>query len=105
MRTLNHFGIPTDIPKEGEAYLSDLKLYVTDISSSPNKIEFLRFEADSPMPDLIKKQAHIAYVVDDIDAEMAGKPVLWPKTVMSDELTIAFIEEEGIAIELMLCAQ
>ncbi len=101
MRTLNHYGIPTDVKKEGEIYSPDMKLHMTDYNSSPNRIEFLRFDADSQMPELLKTHAHIAYVVDDIDAEMAGKPVVLPKTVLSDELTIAFIEEEGIAIELM----
>jgi len=32
---------------------------------------------------------------------MKGKKVLMEKTVCSPELTIAFIEEEGIALELM----
>ncbi len=101
MRTLSHFGIPTSIPKEGETYSEGMKLHLTDYNNSANKIEFLRFDSDSEMPELLKTHAHIAYIVDDIDAEMAGKPVVMEKTVLSDELTIAFIEEEGVAIELM----
>lgn len=102
MRTFNHFGIPTTVIKKGETYSPDMKLHLTDYNvGSKNKIEFLRFDADSEMPELLKTHAHIAYVVDDIDAEMEGQVVVMPKTVLSDELTIAFIEEEGIAIELM----
>lgn len=102
MRTLSHFGIPTTISKETETYSPDMKLYLTDYSQSENKIEFLRFDTDSEMPELLKTHAHIAYLVDDLDAEMEGKTIVMPKTVLSDELTIAFIEEEGVAIELML---
>lgn len=101
MRTLDHFGVPTNVVKENENYSPEMKLHLTDYSQSPNRIEFLRFDADSEMPELLKTHAHIAYVVDDIEAEMAGKPVVMPITKLSDELTIAFIEEEGIAIELM----
>lgn len=102
MRKLSHFGIPTTVVKEGETYSPDMKLHLTDFNvGSANKIEFLRFDADSEMPELLKTHAHIAYEVDDIDAEMEGKPVVMEKTVLSDELTIAFVEEEGIAIELM----
>ena len=53
-----------------------LKVWLTDYSKSPNRIEFLKFEEGSCLPELVQKQGHIA-------------------------LTIAFIEEEGIAIEIM----
>ncbi|MFI3294619.1 MAG: hypothetical protein R3Y19_01210 [Rikenellaceae bacterium] len=101
MRKLSHFGVPTTIEREGETYSPDMKLFLTDYEQSPNRIEFLRFDADSEMPELLKTHAHIAYVVEDIVAEMEGKPVVMPITKLSDELTIAFVEEEGIAIELM----
>ncbi len=101
MRKLNHFGIPTTIQKEGEMYSPDMKLHMTDYEKSKNRIEFLRFDSDSEMPELLKTHAHIAYEVDSLDEEMAGKPIIMDKTKISDELTIAFIEEEGIAIELM----
>lgn len=101
MRKLSHFGVPTSVVKEGENYSADMKLFLTNYEESPNRVEFLRFEADSQMPELLKTHAHIAYVVEDLEAEMEGKPVVLPITKLSDELTIAFIEEEGIAIELM----
>lgn len=53
------------------------------------------------MPEKIQQLAHIAYEVDDLDGELAGATVLLPKTVVNEHLTIAFIEEEGIALELM----
>lgn len=102
MRKPNHYGIPTTIPREGEMYSEDMKLFMTDYNTSPNRIEFLRFDADFEMPDILKTHAHIAYEVDSLEEEMAGKPVIMAPTVLSSELTIAFVEEEGIAIELML---
>lgn len=101
MRKLNHIGIPTSTPQPGEVYSADMKLFLTDYEQSPNRIEYLRFEADSTMPEILKSAPHIAYVVDSIESEMEGKTVVMPITKLSDTLTIAFIEEEGIGIELM----
>ncbi len=102
MRKLNHIGVPTPISQPGEFYNEGLKVYLTDFTKSPNRLEFIRVGNEkSPLHELILTHTHLAYEVDDLDAEMAGKKVLMDKTVCSDELTIAFIEEEGIALELM----
>ena len=63
MRELSHFGIPVAEKMEGMAYLEDLKVHITDHAQSPNKLEFLYFESDSPMHSLIQSRAHIAYNV------------------------------------------
>lgn len=105
MRELHHIGIPTSKTQENETYLEGAKLYVTDADSSPNKIEWLRFEADSPMPDLLKTTAHIAYKVDDIATEMAGRDVLLEPFSPMDGVTVAFVIEEGAPIELMHVAE
>lgn len=101
MRKINHIGIPVSEPVPGEVYNEGMKVFLTDFAESPNKIEFLRFDEDSWMPEKIQKLAHIAYEVTDLDSELADAKVLLPKTVVNDHLTIAFIEEEGIALELM----
>lgn len=101
MRTINHFGIPTTESKAGETYAEGMKLYLTDYTKCPNRIEWLRFDSDSWMPELIQKQAHIAYNVTDPKAEMEGKKILLPPTELGGGAWIAFIEEDGVAIELM----
>ena len=101
MRKINHFGIPTTTPQPGEVYVEGLKVWLTNFNESPNKIEYLRFEEGSWMPELIQKVAHIAYEVDDLAAELDGAKVLVEPMPGGENLTIAFIEEEGIALELM----
>lgn len=101
MRTLDHIGIPTNEPQAGEMYNEGMKLYLTDYSKSPNHIEWLRFDADSWMHERLQKHAHIAYQVTDPEAEMRGKTVLLPPTDCGDGKWIAFVEEEGIGVELM----
>jgi len=101
MRTFNHVGFLTSEQKEGAVFNEGLKVWLTDFSKSPNKIEFLKFEEGSCMPELIQKQAHIAYVVPNMEEALKGAKVLFGPAAVNESLTIAFIEEEGVSIELM----
>lgn len=101
MRTFNHIGIVTTEQKEGAMLNEGLHVWLTDYSKSPNKIEFLKFEAGSCLPELVQTQAHIAYTVPCLEEELKGKNVIFGPAVCDEHLTIAFIEEEGIAIEIM----
>jgi len=100
-RELHHIGIPTTEPKEGEDYMADAKLYYTNVDDSPNKIEWLRFEEGSPMPELLQKSTHISYVVPDMKEAMEGKEVLLAPFQAAEGLMVAFVVEEGIPIEFM----
>ena len=101
MRKLDHVGIPTSIVQPGENYLETAKLFITDYSKSPNRIEWLRFESGSEFPELIQTTTHIAYQIEDLEAELKGKTILIAPFSPKEGLTIAFIEEEGAPIELM----
>lgn len=102
MRTLNHFGIPVNYKPEGATYNEGLNVWLTDFSKSENKIEFIYHESgDSPLPEKVLTTAHIAYQVPSLSNAIEGQKVIFGPAVCDEHLTIAFIEEEGIAIELM----
>jgi len=101
MRTFNHVGLITSEQKEGAVYNESLSVWLTDFSKSTNKIEFLKFEESSCLPQLIQKQPHIAYSVPDLEEALKDCKVLFGPTAVNEQLSIAFIEEEGISIELM----
>lgn len=101
MRTFDHIGIVTTEPVEGEMYNEGMKVYLTDYTKSPNRIEWLRFDKDSWMPREIQTSTHMAYQVTDPEAEMKGKKIIMEPTDCGDGNWIAFIEEEGIPVELM----
>ncbi len=101
MRELHHIGIPTNIPQNNENYMAGAKLYVTDAGESPNRIEWLRFEEGSPLPELLKTTSHIAYKVENLKEAMAGKQILMEPFSPVPRLTVGFIVEEGAPIELM----
>jgi len=101
MRTFHHFGIPSSQQHDDETYLADSKLHITDAGKSPNKVEWLRFEPGSSMPQMLKDLPHIAYQVDDLAAELEGKDVLMEPFSPMEGVTVAFVIEEGVPIELM----
>jgi len=101
VRELHHIGIPTTEVKPNEVYMADAKLYITEIDDSPNKVEWLRFEEGSPMPELLRRSPHIAYVVPSIEQAMAGQEVLLPPFSPKEGMTCGFIIEEGLPIEVI----
>ncbi len=105
MKKLHHIGMPTKVKKANEKYLADAKVFITDADDSDHRIEWLRFEAGSPMPRLLQTTTHIAYVVDNIEKEMKGKKVLAKPYSPVKGLTVGFIVDEGVPIEFMQVAK
>lgn len=101
MKQFSHIGIPSTVVREGETYLEGAKLHVTDFAASENKIEWLRFEDGSPMPEQLQTVAHVAFMVDDLAEAMAGKDVLLEPFEPMEGLRVAFILDDGAPVEFM----
>ncbi|MDR2441557.1 MAG: hypothetical protein LBE12_19520 [Planctomycetaceae bacterium] len=95
-----HFGVPTTQEKNWSGYIADLGVHVTDPGADIFGIEWLKFDADSPMHELIKTKSHTAFAVDDLDAALAGKEIILPPYSPAPGFRIAFIDYEGAIIEL-----
>ena len=101
MRKFNHVGIVTREDKEGAFFNEGLSVWLTDYTKSANRIEYLKFVEGSCMPELVQTVTHMAYEVPDLEEAIKGAKVIFGPAVCDEHLTIAFIEEEGIAVELM----
>lgn len=97
----HHLGIPTEHPKPNETYIEALGMYVSGFQTSPFGVEWMRFEPDSPVPELVQTQPHLAFVVNDMSIALDGKEILSLPTSPSEGLTVAMIAHEGAPIELM----
>jgi len=97
----HHLGIPTDTARPGERYLEALKLYVCGFESSPYGVEWMRFEPDCPVPNLVKTVPHVALEVEHPGAELEGKEVLCKPTSPSEGVRAAMIVHNGAPIELI----
>jgi hypothetical protein len=97
----HHLGIPTTEVREGETHLEEMGVYVSGFETSPYGIEWMRFDPDSPVPDLVKKVPHVAFVVDDLEAAIAGKELLISPNRPSEGVTVAFIVDNGAPVEFL----
>jgi len=97
----HHFGVPTDAKSADETFIEGGKVYVTDPESNPYRIEFLRFEADSPMPEIVRTKSHAAFMVPNIDEALKGQNVVIQPFDATDTLRVAFIKDGEALIELM----
>lgn len=101
MRRYHHVGIPTTVSRSGERHLAGHGVFVSGYETSPYGIEWMRWEPGARVPELVKTVPHVAFVVDDLAAEMAGHEVLIAPNSPSPGLTVAFIVDDGAPVELM----
>ncbi len=97
----HHVGIPTTVQRPGERYIAAYKVYVCGFSESPYGVEWMRFEPDSPVNELIRTVPHVAFEVDDLDAALLGRDVLTPPNAPSAGVRVAMIVHNGAPVELM----
>jgi hypothetical protein len=94
-------GIPATEPRPGEIYLADLKMHVSGFETSPYGVEWMRFDPDSPVSDLVRTVPHIAFEVDDLARALAGKELLAEPSSPSPGVTAAMILHNGMPVELI----
>jgi hypothetical protein len=99
--TYHHLGIPTTEPKEGEEYLPKYKFYHSGFESSEYGIEWMRYEKDCDLPEIVKTLPHIAFQVDDVHEAIKGKRVIIEPNSPSEGTLVAFIEVNGTPIEFI----
>lgn len=97
----HHLGIPTTGKLPNERHLPHLKMHVSGYEESPYNIEWMRFEPDNELPELVKTVPHVAFEVDDLEAAIAGKKVIIEPTSPSEGLRVAFIEDNGAPVEFL----
>ena len=97
----HHFGIPTTEEFAGATYLPKFKVYVSNHLATPYGIQWMRFETDCPLPELVKRLPHVAFQVDDLSEAIRGKNVLIEPNEPAPGILVAFIEEAGAPIELL----
>ena len=101
MRRYHHVGIPSSQPRAGERYLPELKMFVVGHEHSEYGVEWIRFEDDARVPELVRQVAHVAFEVSDLEAELARHEILIAPNSPSEGVRVAFIVENGAPVELM----
>jgi hypothetical protein len=97
----HHLGIPTNRPMPEDDYVAAYKMYASGYEQSPYGIEWMKFDPDCSLPELVRTVPHVAFVVDDLKAAIAGQEILIPPNSPGKGITVAFIVDNGAPVELL----
>ncbi len=101
MRTFDHVGVPTEVKQPGEMWVEDTKVWVTDPLRHAHRIEYLRFEPDSPVVGAVRDLPHMAFQVDRLEEEIGDAEILLGPFYPTDELRVVFVLKDGAVFEFM----
>ena len=97
----HHMGIPTKNPIPGEKYYSHLKMHVSGFETSPFGIEWMRFDPDCVISELVKTVPHIAFEVDNIESALEKLGMNAEITSPAKRIRVTMIVHNGAPIELI----
>jgi hypothetical protein len=99
----HHLGIPTASKLPNEHYIPHLKFYVSGFSSSPFGVEWMRFDPDCPLDQLIQTVPHLAFQVANLEYELEVHKlnVIVEPNSPAPGIKVAMIEHDGAPVELI----
>jgi hypothetical protein len=101
VRAFDHIGVPTEERKPDEMYVADTKVWVTDPLRHPHRIEYLRYEPDTPVSGPVRDLPHIAFQTDNLDRELEGAEILLGPFNPTPTLRVVFVLKDGAVFEFM----
>ena len=101
MQRFDHMGLPTDEKQPNEMYVAETKVWVTDPSAHPYRVEYLRYEPDSPVTGPVRDLPHIAFQVDKLEQYMEEGQVVLGPFEPTDTLRVVFMFKDGAVFEYM----
>ena len=96
-----HLGIVTREQKPGEGYVPATRVWRTNYLEHPFRVEWLRFEPDSPAPRAVREMPHVAFRVDDIRTAARGLKVLLEPFDVGPRIVGFYETEDGAVVELV----
>jgi len=97
----SHIGIITTEKKPGERFVEATRVWVTDFHNHPYHVEWLRFEADSPVQGPIRDMPHVAYEVHCIKEASKGLKELLAPFDAGIAVVGFYQTEDGALVEFM----
>ncbi|HEX5235233.1 MAG TPA: hypothetical protein VFW25_07890 [Silvibacterium sp.] len=97
----HHLGIPSQEIRAGERFSAKFGMYTSDSECGLARVQWHRFEPESPLDPLIRSHPHPAFKVSNLEAAIAGRRLLIQPYEPIDGYRVAIIEDGGIPIELI----
>ena len=99
--TFHHVGIPVNGKLQDGVHNEALKLSAKGYFDTPYAVEWMAFDDDNDLPEIIKRQPHVAYVVEDVEAALAGREVVLGPSSPCKGVRTAFMRDGPNLIELL----
>jgi hypothetical protein len=97
----DHLGMIATEKKGDEIYVPATRVWVTDFRTHPYRIEWLRFEPDSPVSGPVRELPHVAFRVADIVEAARGLKVLLEPFDAGIALVGFYETADGAVVEFM----
>lgn len=97
----DHVGIVTTEKKPEEIFIAPTRVWITDFQKHPYRIEWLRFEPDTPVTGPVRQGPHVAYRVKSIAEASQGMTTLLEPFDVGFAVVAFFQTSDGAVIELM----
>lgn len=97
-----HIGIPVLNKKPGMVYNEWGRFWVNEsVDEYDYKIEYLKSDEGTRFPEILSKQPHVAYKVDDMTPYIAAaQRVIFGPEALGDNVRLAFVIVDDAIIEL-----
>lgn len=99
--TFDHIGLITDERKANEDFVAATKVWVTNPNDHAFKVEWLRFEPDSPVTGPVRTQPHVSFRVDSLAVASEGLEVLMEPFDVGFATVAFYRTPDGAVVELM----
>lgn len=97
-----HIGLITNEKKAGEDWVESTRVWVTNPKEHPFRVEWLRYELDSPVTGPVREKSHVAYSVENLEEASRGLKVLLAPFEVGGFVRVGFYEyKDGTVVELM----
>lgn len=96
-----HVGIPITNKKPNMVYNEAMKIWMSNPNDYDEKIEYLKFEEGTIFPEILHRQPHVAYKVDNMEKYIKeAESVIVEPIAIADNVRIAFVIKDNAIFEL-----
>ena len=97
----DHIGIVTTEKKAGEIFIEPTRVWITDFQKHPYRVEWLRYEPDTPVTGPVREMPHVAYRVESIAEASKGMKVLLEPFDAGIAVVGFYQTDDGAVVEFM----
>ncbi|UMB61713.1 hypothetical protein MHL31_05780 [Lutibacter sp. A80] len=97
----SHIGIPTTEDMEWDGFCEPGKFHYTDFNKDEFNVEFVKFDKDSLVSEMVKTMPHVSYLVGNIENAILGRKVLGEIFSPAEGVRVVYINNNGSPIEFL----